>query len=488
MTSDVAEHQLSAADKALTAGAFDQAIEAYESVLSIQPDHLGALRGITQALRHFNRNDRVVALFQAAATSAPSDVEILTSLVESLIANGQVEEARAQGQAALGFHPDAIALRLLLAHTDMIGGDRKAARKIFWDVLEQDPENADCAYHLADIAPQEELDRLSTALAPMWLHRTTRESWDAATLGYAYGKTAQRQGGVEKAWKGFSFGAQQKRSIIRYDESQMIRIHNGNRYTFSSKTPSPDEASRPGLGFIFIASLPRSGSTLVEQILDAHASVRAIGERSFVVDAMNYWQKTHGPDPARLFSAEAISDTRAFYADKARAAAGDSSRVIVDKSITNYIFLGFLRILMPGARFLHVTRDPLDIAVSCFTTLFAGGNEWTYDLEEMGRNIRRQQELMGYWKEQWPNDILTVNYEKLVEAPETETRKILSYCGLDWDMACLDFHQSQQPVLTASMHQVRQPIYQTAKGRAANYRGFLKPLITAMGRVGTQGT
>jgi len=482
MTQSSADPRLAAARRALQEGAYDQAIEAFESILAAYPAEIDALRGIAEAYRYFNRGDRVVELYELAAAHQPDDPDISAGFVEALIANADLARARAQIDAAIAAHPENLRLKLLLAQIEMIEGNRDAARQIFWSSLETDSENTDCLYHLADIAPDDELQKLGSALAPAWVHKDERDPWDAASLGYAYGKTAERQREFDKAWKGFSFGAKQKRSIVRFDEQTYARTHDAHRQTFASSSPSPLEQDLPGRGFVFIASLPRSGSTLVERILDAHKDVEAIGERSFVYDTVTYWHKTYGPDPIRLFSEEAIKDTGAHYIEKARGAASGPGAVIVDKSITNYLFLGFLRIVLPGARFVHVARHPLDTAISCFSTLFFAGNEWTYDFGEIGRNLRRHQKIMRYWFDQWPDDIQTVPYEELVTDPERWTRDLVSFCRLDWDPACLTFHESDRPVLTASLNQVRQPIYSSAKGRHAPYQKYLEPLMVAMGK------
>ncbi len=482
MTAEPTDPRLAAAERALKAGAYDQAIEAYEAALEGAPANLAALRGIAQAYRYFNRNDRIAELFARAAKAAPKDGEIQAGYVEALIANSEIGKARQIAEQALAAHPDLLQLQLLLAHTDMIRGDQDAARAVFWDCLEKHPDAADCTLHLADIAPDGELERLNTALQPMWAKRDEQSDWDAATLGYAYGKAAERQKDFGKAWEGFSFGARKKRSSVRFDETTYARTHDLHRRTFARGTPSPHEADRPGEGHIFIVSLPRSGTTLVEQILDAHEKVEAIGERSLVYDAVTHWTNTYGPDPVQLFSSEAVAGARSFYTQAVRELVEGADTAIVDKSITNYLFLGFLRTILPGARFLHTARHPLDTAVSCFTTLFFGGNEWTYDLSEMGRNIRRHQQLMTHWIGQWPDDILTVSYEALVADPEPVIRNMISFCGLSWDPACLEFYSSRRPVMTASLHQVRQPIYSSAMGRAENYQSHLAPLIAAMGR------
>jgi tetratricopeptide (TPR) repeat protein len=482
MTQNPADSLVAAAERALRAGAYDQAIAGLEAYLETHPADTEALALAGHALRHFNRNDRVAELYARAMASGSADGEVAAGYVESLIAHSRLEEAREVAEAAIAAHPEVGRLRLLYAHTDLALGNPDAARATFWEQLTKDPDNADCVYHLAQIVPEDELPRLRKEVDRMWAQRKARDPWDAATLGYAYGRIAERMKEYELAWEGFSFGAQNKRSIIQYDEATVARTPELHTQLFDNSKPFHDKKEQPGAGFVFIVSLPRSGSTLIEQILDAHPQVEAIGERPLAYDAVTYWHRTFGPSVPNLFTLETVRAVRKHYVEGARALVAREDSVIVDKSITNYVFLGFLRTILPGARFIHAVRHPLDTAISCYTTLLFSGNEWTYDLAEIGRQVRRYEKTMKTWMSRWPDEILTVRYEDLVADPETLSREVVEFCGLPWDPACLNFHESDRPILTASVNQVRQPIYKSALGRATRYESHLGPLLAAMGR------
>lgn len=482
MTANATDSLLAAAKQALRSGNHDQAIAALEQYLAAHPAHAEALMLAAQALRYFNRNDRIVELYARAADARTQDPEVLAGYVEALIAGGQLDRARDVARTAIAAHPDVGRLHLLYAHTDLALGNQDAARAVFWTWLEKEPDNTDCAFQLGQIVPDEELPKLSAALEAMWKDKDSRDAWNAATLGYAYGRAAERMKDFEKAWEGYSFGAAKRRSVTHFDEATFARTPEQHGKLFNGANPIPFENEKPGAGFVFIVSLPRSGSTLVEQILDAHPAVTAIGEQPFAYNTVSYWHNTFGPTLPRLLGPEVLKAAREFYIKAAQGAAGRTGAVIVDKSITNYVFLGFLRTILPGARFIHVVRHPLDTAISCLTTSFFAGNEWTYSLEEIGRHVRRYEKLMLLWMSQWPDDILTVRYEDLVQRPEDLSKQIVAFCGLEWDPACLKFHESDRAILTASINQVRQPIYQSAMGRAAKYEAHLGTLIAAMGR------
>jgi hypothetical protein len=161
--------------------------------------------------------------------------------------------------------------------------------------------------------------------------------------------------------------------------------------------------------------------------------------------------------------------------------APDAARITV-KMPSNFYFLGLIHLALPNARIIHAVRDPVDTCVSCYSKLFRGEQNHTYDLGELGRYYRRYERLMAHWRAVLPpGRILDVRYEALVADVESEARRLVAHCGLDWDPRCLDFHRSERPVRTASASQVRRPIYESAVGWGQTYRDFLNPLLQALG-------
>jgi hypothetical protein len=147
----------------------------------------------------------------------------------------------------------------------------------------------------------------------------------------------------------------------------------------------------------------------------------------------------------------------------------------------NFLFVGLIRLILPNARIIHTTRDPVDTCLSCFSKLFGGEQAFSYDLAELGRYYRAYQRLMAHWREVVPADVMIeVRYESVVDDVETQARRIVAHCGLEWDPACLEFHKTARPVHTASMVQVRQPIYRSSVGRWRPKDELLKPLLDAL--------
>jgi hypothetical protein len=240
----------------------------------------------------------------------------------------------------------------------------------------------------------------------------------------------------------------------------------------------PDDAP------IFILGMPRSGSTLVEQILASHPEVHGAGE----CEAFNSLaESVHLPDRRPLLpdAIAALSDAGLrqlgrSYAESLRARAPQARR-ITDKTLSNYLYAGLIHLALPQARIIHTRRDAVDTCLSCFSQLFNGYHPYAYDLAELGRYWRGYDRLMAHWRVVLPAGVmLELQYEELVGDLEGQARRLLRHCGLAWDEACLDFHNSSRPVHTASVAQVRQPIYRGSVRKAQAYGALLQPLLEAL--------
>jgi hypothetical protein len=231
---------------------------------------------------------------------------------------------------------------------------------------------------------------------------------------------------------------------------------------------------------VFILGMPRSGTTLVEQMLASHPQVHGAGELSDFTAAV---AGLDGPDgvPADIGGAE-LRRIGARYVARVRPLAPGALR-ITDKMPANFRFAGLIHLALPNARIIHLRRDPVDTCLSCFSILFGGDQPHTYDLGELGRYYRAYQRLMEHWRAVLPLGVmLEVQYEALVGDFEPQARRIVAHCGLEWDDACLDFYKTQRPVHTASAVQVRRPVYQTSVGRWRPPEDLLRPLLDALDR------
>jgi hypothetical protein len=230
--------------------------------------------------------------------------------------------------------------------------------------------------------------------------------------------------------------------------------------------------------------MPRSGTTLVEQIISAHPDVYGAGEFPAL---LNLLAASTGPGGiafpewgGAMMPQDCVNLGEAYLQ---ALPSGPSSQVrTTDKRLENAEFLGMAHLILPNAPIVYVRRDPRDMAFSCYALLFSEGQEWSYDFAELAAYWRAHEALMAHWRAVLPpGRILEVSYEALVADFEAETRRIIAHCGLTWDAACLEYHRSRRGVRSASAAQVRQPIYDTSIGRWRPFAQHLRPLFDAMG-------
>ena len=242
---------------------------------------------------------------------------------------------------------------------------------------------------------------------------------------------------------------------------------------------------------VFVIGMPRSGTTLVEQILASHPAVYGAGELRFVFQALLQLPKELGLDVSAQGTVEELkyleqltpAATRGcanWYLNEIRKLDGEKSLRVVDKAPENYLLLGWVATMFPKARVIHCRRDLRDAALSCWMTEFRAVN-WSHDMLHLTSRIGDYLRLMTHWHKVLPISMLEVNYEQLVADQERESRKLIDWLGLEWDPACLNFHQTRREVRTPSATQVRQPIYSRSVGRWRHYVNDLRPLIEELG-------
>jgi hypothetical protein len=277
-----------------------------------------------------------------------------------------------------------------------------------------------------------------------------------------------------------------KRAQLEYNEAETFDFFDAIRKVFpkeafENRKYEGLEDDRP----VFIIGMPRSGSTLVEQILSSHPDVYGAGEVKYLSRALGQLRDRFPSLPKFPQMMEKITPAQLDIVAKnylnALSAGGGDAKRITDKLLTNYFFVGFIHLLYPKAKFVNTQRDPVDTCLSGFTKLFKDDMPHSYDLAELGRYYGKYRELIEHWHNVLPEGVLTtVQYENVVADTEKEAKALIEFIGLDWDPKCVDFHKSDRPVKTASVAQVRQPIYKTSVKRWKKYGEGLKPLIEAI--------
>jgi len=430
-----------------TMGRGDEAFAVYEKVLTIAPNHPGALNGRGAVLLDRNRYDEALAAYDAALAADPGFVVALANRGRALQFLGRFAEARADLERALAMDPARTGIYLDYVETNTIKPG---------DTLPQ---------RMEDLAARPDLPALGRIQLEF-------------ALAKAYDDLGEEKRGFEHLIKGNAL----KRSLVSYDEAASAHFFERIMAVFTpelmkKKAKLGDPSRRP----IFILGMMRSGSTLIEQILASHAKVAGGGELTAFIEGAG---RAEGDLPYPEFVPEldkaALKTRAARYLEAVEKAAPKAERV-TDKMPSNFLWAGLIHLVFPNAVILHTVRDPLDTCVSCFSKLFLEDHPHTYDLAELGRFYKRYEKLMAHWHKVLPKGrILDVRYEDVVADLEGQTRRILKHCGLPFDKKCLAFHANTRPIRTASVAQVRQPLYGNAVGRARAYDEFLGPLKKAL--------
>jgi tetratricopeptide (TPR) repeat protein len=499
-------------------GRHEDAIQRYEAALAHRSDYVEANGNLGSALASLDRHDRAIPHFEHLLSVRPDSWEGHINLGRALTAVKREAEALSHLRAALELRPDHAETHLFLGIA-LTAVEREEEAVACYEraiVLQPDLSDAHSGRGSAlttlgriDEAHQAYETALALAPARANVHRRlamakrfmpgdpqlkamedlardigTLDEEQRIGLHFALGKAYADLGDRSRAFGHLVEGNALRRTRIVYDERVALVVIERIRLAFSPGLIG----SKSGIGVasdlpIFIVGMPRSGTTLVEQILASHPLVFGGGERHDFSDALAGLIETENATSPILKFVESLDREKLAgiaerYLAASRAIAPEASR-ITDKMPANFRFIGLIHLALPRARIIHVRRDPLDTCMACFSQLFAEDNQpFSYDLGELGRYYRAYAELMDHWGRVLPQGaLLDVHYEDLVSDFELQAQRIVAYCGLDWDQRCLAFHQTARRVKTASAVQVRQPLYQSAVGRWQPYREMLKPLL-----------
>ncbi|HEX4410182.1 MAG TPA: tetratricopeptide repeat protein [Xanthobacteraceae bacterium] len=431
-----------------------EGIRHYRKAIEINPGYAEAHSNLGNLYSGLERYEEAISCFRDALAIAPR-AEIYGSLGSALITVGRIDEALEVFDKAIALNP---------RHPEYYRGI------------------GECRRFTADDPYLAAMEGLSEELSSLTAEQQT-------VLRFVLAKAYDDVGRHDAAFRHLSEGNRLRRAQVAYDETATLGLHERVAKIFTpdlirAKAGGGDPSPVP----IFIIGMPRSGTTLIEQILASHPGVFGAGEILTFQDAMNTAVGPSGllrepyPEAVLSMTAEHFHHVGAHYVRHVKKSAPAAHR-IVDKALGNFLNVGLIHLALPRATIIHAARDPADIGFSCFSKMFGTELLYTYDLSELGRYCRSYENLMAHWQYVLPKgDMLRVQYEDLVSDLETHARRIIAHCGLDWDDRCLTFHETRRPIRTASATQVRRPIYRSSVARWRPYATMMEPFLSALGR------
>ena len=464
-------------------------MERIDRALALEPANPRILLHRAQCLLAIGRPKDACEAATAAQLRAPSDPALLDAIGTLFTQANQPGRALAAYNQAVALAPDQPHLLFNRATARRFLGELAAAESDYDRVITLRPDDYEAYKNRTELRTQTRDNNHTAALEALLAGGTVNGAGEVE-LRHALAKEYEDLGQYEQSFQQLQHGTRLRRQHIRYDVTHDVATVDWIMEAFPPGPTIPATNASSEAAPIFIVGLPRSGSTLVDRILSSHSGVYSAGELPHFALALvdNVRRQTGGAQLPRkeLVARSARSDFAALghdYLAKVRAGGIETAR-FTDKMPLNYLYCGIIQRALPNARIVHVTRRPMAACYAIYKTLFKDGYPFSYDLGELAQYYAGYRRLMRHWETVLPGRIHVVSYETLVADQAGETRRLLDFCGLEWQDACAEFHRNPAPTTTASAVQVRQRIYDTSVSQWRHYERQLAPLRTHLTAIG----
>ena len=475
----------------LQVGSAERAVDWFSAIYSQIPDNLDVSENLGSAYCAAGQYGNGQKQFEALLKAHPKRLQAWCNLGSARLNLGNTDGARHAYKSALSLDENFIPALTNLALLEGQSGARDLALEYYHKILLLHPTDGEIYSDLSRFKKFKPDDPDIIKMEKL-MGSSIISSRDRMYLGYALAKAYEDIGRFDKSFENLNTASTLKRASIPFDMADVKNYVDAIIDCFTPDVFERHKNSAPHQTPIFIVGMPRSGTTLVEQIVASHSRVIGGGELSFLRDVIT-GQGTSAVSISRLsgrnegypvgavsLSDEDFAKIGQTYLDLATKRL-NATDAFTDKMPRNFFFVGLIKLILPNAKIIHCKRSPLDTCLSCYSIHFPYGQEFSNDLTELGLYYREYDRLMGHWNKVLGDDILDVSYEDLVADPKSGTEKLLAFCDLSWEDECLEFHKTERQVTTASAAQVRQPIYKTAVKRWQRYEDYLQPLIDALG-------
>ncbi len=470
---------------ALGEGQIDEAERLFRRAVSIAPDFVNAIIDLGGTLKEQSRIGEAIECYKQAIALEPSNVKAHYQLASTLSPAALTYDAIESYNRVLELRPRHAGAMLGLGHTLKTVGRQEGAIRAYRDCIRTKPDKGETYWSLANLKTyrltDEDITEMESRVEGGDLTDESR-----VNFLFALAKAYEDRREFDRAWKYYSEGNSIRRMLEYYDpvrtevkNDAIVKVFDQAFLEQNTGLGNPDSAP------IFVVGLPRSGSTLIEQILASHSMVEGTSELPYVrrvehslsknrADGVNY------PEAVRELGEPHFKSLGQDYLDAAQLHRTEGAPRFIDKMPNNFPSVGIIHLMLPNAKIIDARRHPLDSCLSCYRQLFGMGQPFTYDLTDIGEYFLQYQRMMDHWHEVLPGRILTVQYEDVVSDFETQVRRLLEYCELPWEDACLHYHETDRPVRTASSEQVRQPVYTKSVNFWRNHEEHLGELIEVL--------
>ncbi|MEM8499424.1 MAG: sulfotransferase [Pseudomonadota bacterium] len=464
----------------------EEAGQLYLRCLELAPEQHTARYKYAQVLARQNRYDIALAQVEILLRKDPADLSFQVLHASTLAQSGEYREAHKRFRAVLKQIPDAATVWTSYGHSLRYGGKGEEAIDAYRRAIALAPDDGEAWWSLANLKTvtftEAEVGSMKAKLKQLDGH-----SQDKAHLAFALGKALEDSRKYDESFSAYALGNDIKKMHVAYKSvntgeraDHIITCCDAPFFQTLGSDGNPDSSP------IFIVGLPRSGSTLMEQILASHSQVDASDELHFITRIAARLEGRRKRDEERNYPSILMTLSRderiALGQEYLDAAAGyrRGAPYFIDKLPNNFVHIGLIRAILPNATIVDARRAPMAACFANYKQLFAEGQPFTYSLDDIGNYYADYIKLMDHWRSVLPGWILTVQYEEVVEHLEQQVSRLLNHCGLPFEEACVNFHENKRAVRTASSEQVRQPIFRDALDQWRNYQQHLEPLNTLL--------
>ena len=457
-----------------------QAAICLAKAIKFKPDFAEGYNNLGIVFNNLKKFSEATICYKKAIKLQPGFAEAHSNYGVTLKKQGKLQLAASSYQQALKIKPNNATALHNLGEVLLNLGKREEAISCYRKALSSNPELAETHRSLALIIKSTEKSNNIGAMEEIYA-KPEITSIQKMHLAFGLGKSLEDLSQYAKAFDYYKTGNAIKRATFKYSIDAEVKKTEALKKVFTADFFNKNESigckdDTP----IFILGMPRSGTTLVEQILSSHKDVFGAGELNNLRTTISNCLKKSLRDRLSEIAPKDFLEAGQAYIQSIREI-DTSSRFITDKMPSNFRYVGLIKLILPQAKIIHCCRDPRDTCFSIFKNYFSDdGNGYAYDLKELGQFYNMYLELMGHWHQVLPGFVYDVNYEELVKDQEAQTRSLLTYLGLDWDDSCLKFYNSTRDVKTASAVQVRKPIYASSVNLWKHYEKELEPLFRVL--------